>query len=146
MQRPRHQRWGWILSGLVTLALVGSAVAKLADAPKMVDGLIHAGIPAGAITPIALLELSCLALFLIPRTTVLGAFLLTGYFGGATLTHIIGGEGIVPPLMVGVLIWISAWLRVPELRDLLPLKKSVENAPASRSSRTSLEPQLGRTR
>jgi hypothetical protein len=89
----------------------------------MFDALIRAGIPQAAILPIALLELSCLAFFLIPRTTVLGAFLLSGYFGGATLTHIIDGESIVPPLVIGLVIWAGAWLRVPELRSLLPVRK-----------------------
>lgn len=145
MQGSKHQTWGWGLSGLVALALIGSASAKIAHAPKMVEGLLHAGIPAAAILPIALLELACLALFLIPRTTVLGAFLLTGYFGGATLTHIIGGESVVPPLMVGLLIWVSAWLRVPELRDMFPVKKAQETSPAY-SGQPSLKPQLGSTR
>ena len=102
MQGSKHQTWRWGLSGLVALALIGSASAKIAHAPKMVEGLLHAGIPAGVILPIALLELACLALFLIPRTTFLGAFLLTGYFAGATLTHIIGGESIVPPVLGGL--------------------------------------------
>jgi hypothetical protein len=122
--KSKQQIWGTILSGFVTLALVGSAIAKIAHAPKMFDGLIRTGIPETAILPIALLELSCLALFLIPRTSVLGAFLLTGYFGGATLTHIIGGENILPPLTIGLAIWAGAWLRVPELRGLLSLKRS----------------------
>jgi hypothetical protein len=99
---------------------------QIAHVPKMFDGLIRAGIPEAAIVPIAVLELSCLALFLVPRTTVLGAFLLTGYFGGATLTHIIGGESIVPPLVIGLAIWAGAWFRVPELRGLIPLKRTGE--------------------
>ena len=137
MQNSQQQRSGWILSGLVTVALAGSATAKIAHAPKMFDGLIHAGIPAEAIFPIALLELFCLALFLIPRTTVLGAFLLTGYFGGATLTHIIGGENIFAPLIVGLVIWISAWLRVRELHGVFPLKRSSEKTPVYGSPQTS---------
>jgi hypothetical protein len=121
--RSKQQTWGTIFSGLAALALTGSAIAKIAHAPKMFDALIRAGIPDAAILPIALLELSCLALFLIPRTTVLGAFLLSGYFGGATLTHIIGGESIVPPLVIGLVIWAGAWLRVLELQSLLPVRK-----------------------
>lgn len=62
--------------------LAGSATAKIGHVPRVWEGLIDAGIPGQAIAPIALLELSCLALFLIPRTSVLGAFLLTGYLGG----------------------------------------------------------------
>jgi len=119
---------GRILAGLVTLMLVGSAGAKLAGAPKMVAGLTHAGIPATAIGPIAMLELVCLFLFLIPRTAMLGTLLLTGYFGGATLTHIIGGESIVAPLAVGLLIWAGAYFRIRELQDLIPLRKRPHEA------------------
>src|SRR5579862_2204926 len=124
--KSKQGMWGAILSGFVAVALVGSAIAKIAHAPRSFDGLIRAGIPEGAILPIALLELVCLALFLMPRTTVLGAFLLTGYFGGATLTHIIGGENVFPPLFIGLVIWAGAWLRVAELQALFPLKRSSE--------------------
>ena len=88
----------------------------------MVEGLTHAGIPQAAILPIAALELLCLLLYWIPSTTVLGTFLLTGYFGAATVTHIIGGESILPPLIVGLIIWAGAYFRVPELKALLPLR------------------------
>jgi len=126
MRISQQQRWGWILSGFATLALIGSAMTKIGRLPKVLDGLIHAGFSAEAIVPVALLELSCLALFLIPRTTVLGAFLLTGYFGGATVTHIVGGENIAVPLAVGLVIWVSAWLRVPALQGVFPFKRSLE--------------------
>jgi hypothetical protein len=117
-------RWaGLIPTALVTLMLTASAAGKLAAAPAMVDGLIRAGIPPAAITPIAILELSCLALYLIPRTAVLGTLLLTGYFGGATLTHLIAGEALLPPLVIGLIIWAGAWFRVPALRALIPLRR-----------------------
>src|SRR5689334_3393858 len=108
--------WGArIPTGLVTLILVGSAVAKIVGVPAMVDPLAHAGIPRGAIVPIAALELTCLALYLNPRSKVLGAVLLTGFFGGATVTHVIGGENVLPPLVVGCLIWAGVYLEVPEI-------------------------------
>jgi len=115
---------GMSLTGILTVVLLGSAIAKILGVPQMVDGLMHAGIPRGAILPIAVLELSCLALYLFPRSAVLGALLLTGYFGGATVTHIIGRENIIPPLIVGIWIWGGVYFRVAELRDLLPLRKS----------------------
>jgi len=115
---------GRIFTGLVTLALVGSAIAKIAGAPAMVDGLTHAGIPRGAIVPIAILELSCLTFYLISRTKILGMLLLTGYFGGATVTHIIGRENFFPPLMIGLWVWAGAYLQIPALRRLLPLAAS----------------------
>ncbi len=92
----------------------------------MVYGLTRAGIPRAAVLPIAVLELSCLALYLIPRTTTLGTLLLTGYFGGATVTHIIGSESFVPPLIVGLVVWGGAYFRIAELQDLLPLRRRQE--------------------
>src|SRR5258708_34042785 len=88
----------------------------------MVEGLTRAGIPRAGILPIAALEVLCLALYLIPRTTALGTVLLTGYFGGAIVTHIIGGESIAPPMIVGLGIWGGADFRAPGLQDLLPLR------------------------
>jgi DoxX-like family len=121
----KRKMWaGTILTAIVTVILIASAIAKIAGAPQMVDGLMHAGIPRGAIVPIAILELSCLALYLFPRSAVVGAVLLTGYFGGAIVTHIIGGENFVPPLIIGLWVWGGVYFRVAELRDLLPLRKS----------------------
>jgi len=110
-----------VFTALVTAALLGSAIAKIAGAPALVDGLIRAGIPGGAIIPIAALELTCLALYLVPRTKVLGMLLLTGYFGGAVVTHVIGRENFFPPLMIGFWVWMGAYLRIPALRQLLPI-------------------------
>jgi DoxX-like family len=122
---------GRILMGIVTVVLVGSAIAKIAGVPQMVDGLTHAGIPRRAIVPIAVLELSSLALYLFPRSAVLGALLLTGYFGGATVTHIIGRENFIPPLIIGLWIWGGVYFRIAELRDLLPLRKVLARGPYS---------------
>jgi hypothetical protein len=99
---------------------VGSAAAKLAGVPTVVDGLVHAGFPLTAVIPIAILELTCTALFLIPRTAGLGALLLTGFFGGAIVTHIVGRENFAAPLIAGLIVWAAACLRVPEFLRLLP--------------------------
>jgi hypothetical protein len=125
---------GRVLTGIVTLILLGSGAAKIAGVPKMVDGLTHAGIPQAAIVPIAILELSCLALYLIPRTAALGTLLLTGYFGGATVTHIIGAENFVPPLIVGLVVWGGAYFRIAEFQNLLPLRKASEKLDAYRGA------------
>ena len=119
-------RWkslvSWAFTGLVSLALVASAAMKLGHIPKMVDALVRTGIPEGAIVPIALLELGCLALYLIPRTMVLGAVLLTGYFGGAIVVHIIGKESVLPVFIIGMIVWGGIYFRVPALQALLPLR------------------------
>ena len=117
-----------ILTGLVTFVLVASATAKIAGAAAMVDGLTHAGIPRGAIVPIAALELVCLTLYLVPRTKLLGTLLLTGYFGGAVVTHIIGRENFLPPLLIGFLVWAGAYLQMPTLRRMLPMAEVQESS------------------
>jgi hypothetical protein len=112
------------LAGLVTAALLATASMKIAHVPpQMVDGLTRAGIPENAVVPIALLELICLALYLIPQTMVLGALLLTGYFGGAIVVHIISGESVLPLLMIGLWVWGGIYFRVPAIQALLPLRR-----------------------
>lgn len=113
-----------VFAGVITLALVTTSSMKIAHAPKMVEGLTHAGIPENAIVPIALLELVCLALYLMPRTMVLGAVLLTGYFGGAIVVHIVGGESIFPIIMIGVMAWGGIYFRVPGIESLMPLRRN----------------------
>jgi DoxX-like family len=110
-------------TGIVTLALTATAAMKIGHAPKMVDGLTHAGIPESAVIPIALLEIVCLVLCLVPRTMVLGAVLLTGYFGGAIVVHIIGHESVFPVILIGAWVWGGIYFRVPSLQDLLPFRR-----------------------
>lgn len=120
----------WITRSLllmVSLILVASASTKIVQVPKVVEHLTHAGVPGEAVVPIGILELSCLILFLIPRTAGLGTLLLTGYLGGAVMTHIIGRENFAPPLVVGMLVWAAAYARLEELRDLLPFRKMPEH-------------------
>jgi len=115
------------LTGVVSLALIGSAVTKLAGVPKVIEGLTHAGIPADAIIPIAVLELVCMALYVFTRTALLGTFLVTGFLGAATLVHVIGHESLVPPLLIGLLSWIGAYCRIAALRSLFPVIKEQES-------------------
>ena len=120
-----NARLGRVLGALVIVAFLGSAVSKLAHVPKVVGELTRAGIAEGAIVPIAVLELSCLAVYLFPRTSILGTFLLTGYIGGAIVAHIIGRENFAPPLIIGILMFASAYIRHAELRGLVPFRSSL---------------------
>jgi hypothetical protein len=119
----KRQQWaGRALRALVTLVFLVSAGTKLAHVPKVVSELTRAGIPESAILPIGFLELTCLALYWFPRTSILGTFLFTGYLGGAIVTHIIARENFAPPLMIGIWMFASAYLRYPELRRLVPFR------------------------
>lgn len=122
----RASQWAAIvLHGLVILAFVPSAMMKLMQVPMAAEGMSKMGIRPEFIVPIGMVELLCVAIYLIPLTAVLGAFLLTGYLGGATLAIIIHGTDFLHALVVGLIVWAGVWLRVPELRYLLPLRRKV---------------------
>lgn len=122
MSTSKRFTWaGRILTALVIVAFAPSGIMKVMKLPMVVEGFTRLGIPQGAIVPLGIVELVCLVLFLIPRTTILGTLLLTGYLGGATLANVIGRSDFIHALVVGLLVWAGAWCRVPELRTLIPI-------------------------
>jgi hypothetical protein len=95
----------------------------LAKPDKVVEGFKDLGWDANLALALAILELSCTAIYVIPRTSVLGAILLTGYLGGATATHVrISDPSFAAPIVLGVLVWLGLYLRDARLRALLPLR------------------------
>jgi hypothetical protein len=124
MQPRWMTRAGWVLTVLPSLLLTFSGAMKLRGAAQVVEGFtVKFGFPAGVIVPIGLVELACTALYLVPRTAVLGAVLLAGYLGGATVTHVRIGESPLPAILVGVVLWGGLFLRDARLRALLPLRQ-----------------------
>jgi hypothetical protein len=116
---------GRILSAIPVLFLLFDGVAKLIKPAPVVQATVQLGYPESVITGLGILLLACTILYMIPRTSVLGAILLTGYLGGATATHVrMGGPlfAIVFPSLVGALIWGGLFLREPRLRELFPLR------------------------
>jgi hypothetical protein len=79
--------------------------------------------------PLAVLELTCIAVYLIPPTSVLGAVLMTGYLGGAILTHWRIGDMFATHVVLGLLIWLGVYLREPRLAWLLPVRRGGPEAP-----------------
>ena len=114
---------GHIMSALPVLMLLMSGVMKFLKPGFVVEGFKHLGLPENLTLGIGILELACTVVYLIPRTAVLGAILLTGYLGGAILTHLRVGEAIFMQIIFGVLIWGGLFLRDPRLRELIPLRK-----------------------
>lgn len=125
--RSARTRWTLYLGWLLTIApaglLIFSAVMKLLNPPDLAKGFEHLGIPVRLAQPLGILELTCTVLFLIPKTAVLGAVLLTGYMGGAILTHLRIGEGWIVQVLLGVAVWLAIYLRDARLRALLPLRR-----------------------
>ena len=98
---------------------------KLAKAPQVVEATAQLGFPPESIPLIGVLLLACTAIYLVPRTSVLGAILLTGYLGGATAAGIRIERPlfeIIFPVMFAVLVWAGVFLREDRLRALLPMR------------------------
>jgi hypothetical protein len=112
---------GWVLSGLLSALLLFSASGKLTHSAQVIEGITKAGYPESAILPIGAAELLFTILFLIPRTNVLGAALLTAYLGGAVATHVNLGDSFLMPILVAVFVWIASWLRTPSLAKVFPV-------------------------
>lgn len=113
---------GRILSTLPVLLFAFSGLFPVLKPAAARQGFAHYGYPDGAMLPIVIVEVVCAIVYAIPRTSVLGAILLTGYLGGATATHVRVGEPFFLPILVGVVLWTGLFLRDDRLRDLLPLR------------------------
>ena len=118
---------GRAASGLVGLFLLFDAVIKVLRLSFAVEATTQLGYPAGAVFPIGVIELACLALYAIPRTSVLGAILLTGHLGGAVATHLRIGSPLLGftlfPLYVAALLWGGLYFRNERLRTVVPLTR-----------------------
>jgi uncharacterized protein YndB with AHSA1/START domain len=123
---------GRVVSALPVLMLVMSGVMKLVKPAPVVEGFAHLGYPEGLALGLGILELACTVVYVIPRTSVLGAVLLTGYLGGATATHVRVGEPSFAPVLLGVLVWGGLYLRDRRVRALLPLRSDPSADPARR--------------
>jgi hypothetical protein len=117
---------GRTLTGLFALFMLGASVTpKLLQLPVAEETMAQLGWPAGFAFTIGIIELVCLVLYLIPRTSVLGAVLMMGLLGGAMATQIRAGSPlfshILFSLYLGLFMWGGLWLRDPRVRALFPI-------------------------
>jgi hypothetical protein len=114
---------GRILSTIPVLLLLTSATAKILKPPPVLQGFAQLGYSESIILKLAIIELTFTAIYLIPRTAVFGAILLTAYLGGATATHArVSDPAVVGPILTGVMLWLGLYLRDQRLRSLVPLR------------------------
>jgi len=117
---------GRVLSGLAVLFLLFDAGVKVLQHPMAVQGTAELGYPQTVVFSLGIVQLVCLAFYLVPRTAVLGAVLWTGYLGGAVATHVRIGHPLFShvlfPVYVAVLLWVGLWLRDERLRTVLPVR------------------------
>ena len=133
MNTPAMLWTGRILTGLFALFMLGASVApKLLHLPVAEETMAQLGWPSGYAFTIGVIELACLALYLIPRTSVLGAVLMMGLLGGAMATQIRAGSPlfshILFSLYLGLFMWGGLWLRDPRVRALFPIAREPSGA------------------
>ena len=117
---------GRIASGLIIAFMLLDSVMHIAKPAPVVQAFAELGFPISLSVPLGVIGLICVAFYALPRTSVIGAILLTGYYGGAVVTNL---RVLHPafectfPVMLGVLAWGGLWMRDEKLRAMIPLKK-----------------------
>ena len=125
IQSRTAARIGWVLTGLLAVFLIFDAVGKLLNVQEVKDAMVELGLREEMTPVIGIVLLIFLALYLVPRTAVLGAVLLTGYLGGAVLTNWRVEKPLLSTVLsavyVGILAWGALYLREPKLRRIFPV-------------------------
>jgi hypothetical protein len=121
----RAQIAGWVISGVVSALLLIDAISHLAMPQGVKEATYELGLTDGDAVAMGMILLGCVALYLVPRTAILGAVLLTGYLGGAVTALMVSEEafaaGGVFPVAAGAIAWAGLWLRSSTVRSILPL-------------------------
>lgn len=117
---------GRVISAIVALFLLMAAIMDILKPPFVMEGMVKYGYPEGSVVGIGIALLVGVALYVVPRTSVLGAIVLTGYLGGAVSTHVRAGDPVgrmIVPVVFGLLTWGGLYLRDGRLRALVPLRR-----------------------
>lgn len=117
---------GRIMSALAVLFLLFDSIIKFTNVPAVSEAFTQLGYPISLAPVIGTIELILLILYLIPRTSILGAILFTGHLGGAIASHVRVNDPLFShvlfPIYVGLLLWGGLYLRDEKLRALIPLR------------------------
>lgn len=117
-----------IMGGIVILFMLMDSIGKFIQPTEVVEGTLELGFAEHHIIILGILGLLSILLYAFPRTSILGAILLTGYWGGAIATHVRLDNPlfshILVPVFLGVLAWGALWLKNEQLRNLFPLRKT----------------------
>jgi hypothetical protein len=128
MTSPAMLWTGRALTGLFALFMLGASIApKLLGLPVAEETMAQLGWPPGYVLMIGIIELTCVVLYLIPRTSVLGAVLMMALLGGAMATQIRAGSPLFSHILfsiyLGLFMWGGLWLRDPRVRALFPIMR-----------------------
>jgi hypothetical protein len=117
---------GRVVSALAAAFMIFDGVIKVMMVQPVIESFGQLGFPVSTAVGIGVLSLACIAVYLVPRTAVLGAVLLTGYLGGAIATHVRAESGVFPlvfPLIIGAMLWGGLYLRDARLRALVAAQR-----------------------
>ena len=119
---------GRVMSGIAVLFLLFDSIGKLLEVQPVIDGTLQLGYPRDVVFTLGAILLSCVVAYVIPRTSVIGAVLLTGYLGGAIATHVRVANPLFThvlfPVYVAALLWGGLMLRDARLRVFLPVRRA----------------------
>lgn len=130
LERPRISKatlWtARVIGALAVLFLLFDVFGKLTRPAQVVDAFVREGIPISLAPVIGILLLALIVLYLIPRTSIFGAILMTGYLGGATAVNLRAGDPpfeVIFPIIMGVWIWAPLYLCNERVRAIMPLQR-----------------------
>jgi hypothetical protein len=114
---------GRVTSAIPIVFVTFGSIIKLMKTPQVIQGVARSGYPESLIRTVGTIELACVIVYIIPRTSVLGAILFTALLGGATATEVrIGDLTFIMPVILGMMVWGGLFFRDPRLRALIPLR------------------------
>lgn len=116
---------GRVISGLVVLFMLFDSITKIMKESHSVDATVKMGFPASAVVGIGMALLIGVILYVIPRTSILGAILIVGYLGGAVASNVRAQSpafNSIFAITFGILAWLGLYLREARLRALVPIK------------------------
>lgn len=120
-------RIGWAMTALIVAFMLFDGGIQVIAFDFVTEGMKEFGIPPDYARPLGAVALLCTVLYAVPRTSMLGAVLLTGFLGGAIATHMPRPEPLLPhavsALVLGAVAWGGLWLRDARLRALMPWRQ-----------------------
>lgn len=126
--RPRKMIWsGRVLIALTALFMLLDGAMKIVKPPQVLEANVRLAFPISALSGIGIALIACTLIYLIPRTSILGALLLTGYLGGAVASNVRAGSGwfeTLFPMLFAVLVWGGLGLRDQRLQSLFTGKET----------------------
>jgi len=117
MTQKTKQFFRWTLVGLAGILFLYSSLSKILGDPQTLQIGLNFGLDNATFKAVGVIELLSIVLFIIPRTSLVGTMLLIAYMGGAIASHLEHHEAIWSAVFVQIFIWITAFVRFPELKD-----------------------------